>query len=63
MSWLILRNMMITFVLSCLLAGVTYIVLTYFLPVSAAAIGTVVITIIFTIVLSYSFRLSNTSKL
>jgi hypothetical protein len=55
--------MMITFVLSCLLAGVTYIVLTYFLPVSAAAIGTVVITIIFTIVLSYSFRLSNTSKL
>ena len=51
-------NMIITFVLSCLLAGMTYIVLGYFLTSAAAGTAAVVISIVFAIVLSHSFILS-----
>ncbi len=50
--------MLVIFVLSCLLAGMAYIVLTYFLTLAAAGIGTVIIAIVFAIVLSHSFMFS-----
>src|SRR5262245_15697096 len=51
-------NMIITFVLSCLLAGMTYIVLGYLLRSAVAGTAAVVISIVFPIVLSHSFILS-----